>query len=69
MGQTDFAPVFLIIKVEYEIRKPFADSSLKFTPVAMPSVFAVKVYILDEYRTFSGRKPYTEPWLTTELER
>ena len=30
MGQTDLAPVFLVIKVEYEIRKPFADSSLDF---------------------------------------
>ena len=60
MGQTDFAPVFLIIKVEYEIRKPFADSSLKFTPAAHALSFASgstfwtnTVRSTDENRTLS----------------
>jgi len=62
MGQTDLALVLFRIKIEHEIRKPFADSFVGIRPL-------LSAPLLNENRTSDARKPYSEQWPTTVLRR
>ena len=68
MGQTELRLVFLIIKVEYEIRKPFADSSLEFANSYSARFWTKTVRPAHENRTVSdGLRLYCSSKMPEDL--